>query len=438
MLQDHEQKINIISKKLKERKFDEKIAFIRSVVSHQVPKYKGTNKGKLEIHVGNLNKILSIDEENKTCVAEPGVTFSALVRETLKKGLVPLVVPELKEITIGGAVAGCSIESMSYKVGGFHDNCLEYEIIDSKGNIIIATPENEYKEIFHMVHGTFGTVGLITKLKFKLIEAKPFVHVVYQHFNSEAEFSNEIKRRYEAKDCDFMDGIIHSNKLFTLCVANFTNTAPYTNNYDWVKIYRKSAEKRKEDYLTTYDYFFRYDAGCHWAGRNYGLENPIIRFLFGKIFLPSTNLLKLAKKVSFFMKNIKPDVVVDLFLPFSKWSDFWNFYEKELNYFPVWIVPYKIDKLYPWINKEHMNGVDDELYIDLAIYGMKQKDKNYYRLIEERMLKTPGMLKTLISYNYLQKDEFYKMWDKESMSRAKAITDPDGVFGDLYNKTCGG
>ena len=57
------------------------------------------------------------------------MTFVDLVAATLRHGLVPIVVPELKTITIGGAVAGCSIESMSFRYGGFHDTCLEYEVI---------------------------------------------------------------------------------------------------------------------------------------------------------------------------------------------------------------------------------------------------------------------------------------------------------------------
>lgn len=437
MFQSHKEKVKAISKELQDRKSNEKIKFVRSKVSHQVPKFKSTIANSRSIEISNLNEIIYIDTKNKTCTAEPGVTFSMLVKETLKKGLIPFVVPELKGITIGGAVAGCSIESMSYKMGGFHDNCIEYDIMDAKGNVMTATPDNKHKDLFQMVHGTFGTVGLITKLKFKLTEAKPFIHLTYEHFDNEEEFSKRIKKYYESKDCDFMDGIIHSEKSFTVCVANFTSNAPYTSNYEWMKIYHKSVEKRNEDYFKTYDYFFRYDAGCHWVARNYGMENPILRTLLGKLLLPSTNMLKIAKKISSFLKNIQPDVVVDLLLPFSKWSDFWKVYLKELNHFPVWIVPYKIDNAYPWINPEHLKGVSDELYIDLAIYGLKQKNRNLYRFIEEEIIKTPGMLKTLISHNFFSKDEFCKIWDYEAISNAKSITDPECVFGDIYTKTCG-
>ena len=71
-----------------------------------------------------LDRILALDLHARTCTAEPGVTFAELVRVTLDHGLVPVVVPELPTITLGGAVAGCSLESMSFAHGGFHDGCL--------------------------------------------------------------------------------------------------------------------------------------------------------------------------------------------------------------------------------------------------------------------------------------------------------------------------
>ena len=68
------------------------------------------------IDVSMLNRVLDIDVAGKRCVAEPGVTFAELVKATLPHGLIPTVVPELEGITVGGAVAGCSVEAMSIQV----------------------------------------------------------------------------------------------------------------------------------------------------------------------------------------------------------------------------------------------------------------------------------------------------------------------------------
>ncbi|MFH0752204.1 MAG: FAD-binding oxidoreductase [archaeon] len=429
---NHKDKITNIATILKKNKTP--VRFTKKTVSHKVPNPNSSETTDNIINISNLDQILEIDTENKTCTAEPGVTFSELTKATLQHNLTPIIVPELKEITIGGAVAGCSVESMSYKHGGFHDNCLEYELITAKGDVLECTPENN-KDIFHMLHGTFGTLGMITKLKFKLIDAKPYVHLIHETHKTLEEYKKSIKDHFEKQDIDFMDGIIHSPEHYVLCTGNFTDNAPYTNAYDWMKIYHKSTAKRKEDYLKTYDYYFRYDADCHWISRNYGMENPILRFLLGKFLLSSTNMLSMANKLKPIFKHIKPDVIVDVFVPFSKWEEFSEFYNKELNDFPVWMVPYKIDKHYPWINEKHLEGIEDKLFIDLATYGMKQKDdRNYYRLIEEELMKVQGM-KTLISHNFYTEDEFWGLWNKKNYENVKQKTDPDNVFGDLYSQT---
>ncbi len=433
---NHEDKTNRIATILKKRDSKKLVRFVKKTVSHQVPKANTEDGNDDTIDVSDLNKILEIDTKNKTCTAEPGVTFSELVKATLKHNLTSIIVPELKEITLGGAVAGCSVESMSYKHGGFHDTCLEYELVTAKGDVMQCTPDNGHKDTFHMAHGTFGTLGMITKLKFKLIDAKPYVHMTYENYRTLKDYKQAIKKHFDKRDADFMDGIIHSPEHYVLCTGNFTDEAPYTNSYDWMKVYYKSTAKREEDYLKTYDYYFRYDADCHWISRNYGMENPLLRFLLGKSLLSSTNMLSMAKRLKPIFKHIKPDVIVDVFVPFSKWDEFFEFYRRELNDFPVWMVPYRIDKPYPWINRRHLDGIDDNLFIDLATYGMKQRDdRNYYRLIEEELMKVQGM-KTLISHNFYTEREFWTLWNKENYKNVKQKTDPDNIFGDLYSITC--
>src|SRR5262245_54111019 len=84
-------------------------------VSHFVPQPGDPRHKDRKVDVRALREILSIDAERRVCVAEPGVTFVDLLERTLPLGLMPKLVPELERITLGGAVSGCSVESMSYK-----------------------------------------------------------------------------------------------------------------------------------------------------------------------------------------------------------------------------------------------------------------------------------------------------------------------------------
>ena len=116
--------------------------------------------------------------------------------------------------------------------------------------------------------------------------------------------------------------------------------------------------------------------------------------------------------------------------------EFLKWYEKEVNFFPLWYVPYKRVRDYEWIDTAYMNNIKDELFLDIAIYGLKKRtDKNYYKIIEDK-LSDINALKTLISTNHYTEAEFWKIWNKENFDKVKAKTDPDNILRGLYAKTC--
>jgi len=427
----HEQKVYRIAQQLKRRKSTKPVSLKKKAVAHQVPKPHDKRHSDEKIDISDLNKIILIDREKQTCIAEPGVTFVDLVKATLRYGLVPFVVPELKTITIGGAVAGCSIESMSYKYGGFHDSCLEYEVITAKGEVLLCTPDNKNKLLFQMMHGTFGTLGIISKLKFRLIPAKKYVKVTYEKYRTLEGYKAAIWKHYEQKDVDFMDGIIHSPTLYVLSAANFVDKAPYTDSYDWMKIYYLSTKTRNEDYLKTADYFFRYDKGV----TNVNPKSFLGRLFFGKL-VNSTRVLTVVQKLHKIIPSKMIPVTLDVFIPFSKVSEFIKWYQQEVNFFPLWCVPYNSVRKYEWLSKEFWRNTKDTLFLDLAIYGMRKNDgRDYYKILEDKLMEM-GALKTLISTNYYTESNFWKIWNKKNYDQVKSRTDPDNIFRNLYTKTC--
>ncbi len=431
----HQEKVSRISQALRSLPASKIPKFRKRIVSHQVPKKTAPADNAEIIDVSDLDQILEIDPAARTCTAEPGVPFEALTRATLAHGLVPACVPELKTITVGGAVAGCSVESMSYKLGGFHDSCLEYEVLTAGGEAITCAPDGPNADVFQMVHGTFGTVGLVTKLTFGLVPALPFVHLAFERHNGTGEYLEAVRRRMADPGVDFIDGLALSKDSYVLCLGRFVTEAPYVHSYDWMRVYHKAAASRTEDYLRTRDYFFRYDADCHWIARNYGLENPLLRFLAGRLFLGSTRMLTLARKLPFMTRPDNPDVVVDVFVPFSRAGEFLDFYAREFDYWPLWTVPYRIARPYPWISPEFIGAEPGGLYMDFAVYGFKPRDRrNYFRLLEEKLVELKG-IKTLISHNFYSREEFWRIWNKPAYDAAKKRTDPAGRFGDLYEKT---
>ncbi|MDD2441444.1 MAG: FAD-binding oxidoreductase [Eubacteriales bacterium] len=427
----HEAKVSRIARQLRDRKSTATLSRRKKSVSHQVPKVGKAHVPDEQLDIRDFDQILAIDPVRRTCVAEPGVTFAKLVRETLRHGLVPAVVPELKTITIGGAVAGCSIESMSFQVGGFHDTCLAYEVVTAKGDVLVTTPDNEHQLIFQMMHGTFGTLGIITKITFALIPAEPFVHIIYEKHTSLAAYQASIRAHERAKDIDFMDGIIHSPERYVLCTGRFVDQAPYRHRYDWMRIYYLSTASRQEDYLRTPDYFFRYNKGV----TNVHPQSFLGRLLFGKL-INSTSTLWFANTFKRFLPEKVIPITVDTFIPFSRMGTFMDWYVREVNHFPLWCVPYRVVRRYEWLAEDFLSDVTDELFLDIALYGMRRDNPgHYYRIIEQELMALHA-IKTLISTNSYTEEEFWTVWNKKNYDQVKRQTDPDNIFRDLYEKTC--
>lgn len=79
----------------------------------------------------------------------------------------PPIIPELRTITVGGAISGVAIESSSCNYGWFHNNVIEFDILLASGKIVTCSRDNQYKDLF------YGTLGYILKAKLNLVTAKP-------------------------------------------------------------------------------------------------------------------------------------------------------------------------------------------------------------------------------------------------------------------------
>jgi FAD/FMN-containing dehydrogenase len=384
-----------------------------------------------KIDASPLRHIHEIDPEARRCVAEPGVTFKELVRATLPHGLVPTVVPELEGITLGGAVAGCAVESMSYKYGGFFDSVDELELVTGTGEVLVCSDRHE-PHAFHMLHGSYGTLGILTKLSFRLVPARPYVRMTYLRFRAFDDFHAALRRHCDAGDHDFIDGIVHAPDHLTLCLGDFVAEAPYLSSYRWLKVFYRSTRERAQDFLTAEDYFFRYDTECHWLTRTVpGLEHPAVRFAVGKLVLGSTNLIRWSNRLAPLLGRVKrrPDVVVDLFVPDRRFADFYRWYEREPQFWPLWVIPYRLPRFYPWVADEHAARMGDLLLIDCAIYGMANDDpdRDWSAVFEEQTFAHDGV-KTLISRNHYTRERFFQIYHEANYAAAKRRLDPHALF----------
>jgi hypothetical protein len=77
----------------------------------------------------------------------------------------------------------------------------------------------------------------------------------------------------------------------------------------------------------------------------------------------------------------------------------------------------------------------DELFIDCAVYGKPNEEPgiDYSEILERKTYELDG-IKTLISRNHYSREQFWSIYDNPRYDAAKRRLDPQGVFGDLYEK----
>ena len=233
------------------------------------------NIKKARLNVKNFNQVITIDKEKLFAEVEGMTTFETLVNETLKYSLLPCVVPQLKMITIGGAISGIGIEASSYKYGLVHETVLEMEVLLGDGRIVKCTPENEFRDLFFGIPNSYGTLGYILKVKIKLIKAKKFVEIIHKNYDDPEKYFKDIKTFCESNDYDFIDGVVFNEKEMYITLGKFVEDASYSSNYKYMKIYYKSIKKNKKDYLTTIDYIWRWDPDWFWTSKFFLLQNFI-------------------------------------------------------------------------------------------------------------------------------------------------------------------
>src|SRR5437868_10521347 len=89
----------------------------------------------------HLNRILSLDVENRTCVVEPGIVLDDLNRQLKKHGLwFPVDVSTASRATIGGMAGNNSCGGRSLRYGTMRDNTLSMDAALADGKLMHFGP----------------------------------------------------------------------------------------------------------------------------------------------------------------------------------------------------------------------------------------------------------------------------------------------------------
>jgi glycolate oxidase len=131
-------------------------------------------KGGVVLSMEKFSKIINIDERNLQAIVEPGVINYIFQEEVKKLGLFyPPDPASWGSCSLGGNIAHSSGGPKAVKYGTTRDYVLNLELVLPNGEVI-WTGANTLKystgyNLTHLMIGSEGTLGIVTKIVFKLI-----------------------------------------------------------------------------------------------------------------------------------------------------------------------------------------------------------------------------------------------------------------------------
>lgn len=377
--------------------------------------------------------------------AEGMVSYEDLVRGCLAHGVMPAVVPQLKTITLGGAVAGVGIESSSHRHGLVHDTVLELEVLLGDGSLVRATPDNEHADLFYGFANSYGTLGYALRVKAKAVPVQPYVHLSHQQYADPTHFFAALGERLRAGDADFVDGTVFLPQKMFLTLGRFAAAAPYTSDYSFERIYYRSIAEKREDWLTVHDYLWRWDTDWFWCSKNVFAQQPLVRrFVYGRKRLGSRTYTKLmrwnsrvglTRKLERLLGLHSESVIQDVDIPLERAGEFLEFYARAIGLWPLWICPIGPA---PHAGRFTLYPMAPGWYVNFGFWDVKRTRSahapgHFNRLIEEKVVELGG-IKSLYSESFFPEDEFARCYGGEAYAALKRKYDPAGAFPTLYEK----
>ena len=404
------------------------------------------------LDVSGLDGVIVIDKKAKTADVQGMCTYEDLVDATLPHGLIPYVVPQLRTITLGGAVTGLGIEATSFRNGLPHESVLELDILTGSGEIVTATPDNDHADLFDAFPNSYGSLGYATRLRIKLEAVPGFVNLRHLRFNDVPDAAKAIDQivaqgSWEGVRVDGLDGVSFNPREIYLTLATFTDTAPDngqpTSDYAGQQIYYRSIQQRTLDALTMYDYIWRWDTDWFWCSGAFGAQNRWVRRVWPRRWRRSDvyhSLVGLDARINISGKldrirrvSGRERVIQDIEVPLDALPEFLDWFDDEVGMRPVWLCPLQAQR--PWPLYPLAVG---ETYVNVGFWGTVEvpadsPDGAVNRLIEAKVSSLGGH-KSLYSEAFYDRMTFNTMYGGGTLAAVRKRYDPHGRLTDLYDK----
>ena len=225
-------------------------------------------------------------------------TYEDLVDVTLAHGLIPLVVPQLRTITLGGAVSGLGIEATSFRSGLPHESVREMDVLTGAGEVVTTRPG---EDLFDTFPNSYGSLGYATRLRIEL-EPVPAVR--------RAAARPLRRRRAAGQTVAEIDGPGHwdGDRVDALDGVAFEPGATCADPRDLARrpaparpattpgsrsTTARSQQRDDRPADRCHDYLWRWDTDWFWCSRAFGAQHPVVRRLWPRRLRRSDVYLRL-------------------------------------------------------------------------------------------------------------------------------------------------
>ncbi|MCW2793605.1 MAG: linked oxidase domain protein [Nocardioides sp.] len=404
------------------------------------------------LDVSGLDGVIDLDPVARTADVQGMCTYEDLTAVTLAYGLIPKVVPQLRTITLGGAVTGLGIESTSFRSGLPHESVLEMDVFTGAGEVVTTRPghDDQHRDLFDTFPNSYGSLGYATRLRIELEPVPSYVALRHVRFDDAALLAKTVgeivaTREHEGIRVDGLDGVAFAPGEYYLTLATWTDSpsGAEPSDYTGMRVYYRSIQERDTDLLTMDDYLWRWDTDWFWCSGAFGVQNPTVRRLWPKRWRRSDvyhRLIALDRRVGLVDRldrragrPMRERVIQDVEVPVDRLDEFLEWLDEAVGLRPVWLC--QVVSTGHWPTYPLEPGLT---YVNVGFWGTVHvgpdaPDGPLNRAIEERVHELGGH-KSLYSEAFYDRETFDQLYDGANLAAVKHHYDPDDRLTSLYDK----
>ena len=175
------------------------------------------NQGGILLDMRSLNQIHEFRPDYLWFKADAGITWKKVVDASIPHRVIPPVLTNNFEVTIGGTHCTGGLGRNSFRYGSQADNCLGLEVVTGTGDLVWCTPEHNSELFYHVLCG-YGQFGIITQIQHRLRQYRPLTRTYFLCYDN-LEFLIFDQRRLVLEER--VDGLL---SLFSPCVMGISRT----------------------------------------------------------------------------------------------------------------------------------------------------------------------------------------------------------------------